>query len=83
MSSAKPKAAAAKRGCLTARHWQDIRQAARLARSEGVTLITHGVTVAPAARGQEDQPQPQDKSTTMTTRGRAQAAAEGVHRQRP
>eukprot|EP00966_Prymnesium_polylepis_P132444 3062108-Prymnesium_polylepis.1 len=60
MSSAKPKAAAAKRGCLTTRHWQDIRQAARLARSEGVMLITHGVTVIPAARGQEYQPQPQD-----------------------
>ena len=78
MSAMKPKAAAAKRGCLAARHWQDIRQAARLARSEGVTLIMHGVTVAPAARGQ-DPPQPQDKSTTTTTRdGRGQQPKEPI-----
>eukprot|EP00966_Prymnesium_polylepis_P272590 6297532-Prymnesium_polylepis.1 len=50
MSSAKPKAAAEKRGCLTARHWQGIRQAARLARSEGVTLITHASQSHPRPR---------------------------------
>ena len=61
-----PKAAAAKRGCLSARHWQDIRQAARTARSEGITLIIHGVTVVPAVCGKENQPEPQHKSTTTT-----------------
>jgi hypothetical protein len=69
-TSVKPKAAAAKRGCLTSRHWADIRQAARLARSEGITLITHGVTtIAPAARGKENLPEPRDKSTATTARG--------------
>ena len=33
---------------MSARHWQDIRRAARLSRIEGVTLITHGVTSTPA-----------------------------------
>ena len=75
----KPKAAAAQRGCLTARHWQDIRLAARLARSEGVTLITHGVTVTPTARDQENQPQPQLKATTTPARGgRGQLPTETV-----
>mmetsp|Transcript_58805 Transcript_58805/g.161381 ORF Transcript_58805/g.161381 Transcript_58805/m.161381 type:complete len:229 (+) Transcript_58805:196-882(+) len=60
-----PKAAAAKRGCLTARHWQDLRQAARLARSEGVTLIMHGITVSPGA--QQNSPIVQHKMTTTTT----------------
>ena len=32
-------------GTLSARHWVDIRQAARLARTEGVTLSMHGVIV--------------------------------------
>jgi hypothetical protein len=33
-------------GSLSARQWQDIRQAARLARSEGVTLALHGVRIS-------------------------------------
>jgi len=61
----KPKTAAATRGCLTARQWQDLRHAARLAQREGVTLILHGVTVGPA-RSSENLPQPQQKPT-MTT----------------
>jgi len=79
-SSVKPKAAAAKRGCLTSRHWMDIRQAARLAKSEGITLITHGVTtVAPAARGKENQPEPQSKSTaTKALGGRGLQPTESV-----
>ena len=68
-TSVKPKAAAAKRGCLNARQWQDIRQAARLARSEGVTLITHGITVTPVAHGKENLPQPGHESTSMSARG--------------
>ena len=68
-TSVKPKVAAAKRGCLNARQWQDIRQAARLARSEGVTLITHGITVTPVARGKENLPQPGHESTSMSARG--------------
>ena len=77
MSKVKPKAAAAHRGCLTARHWQDIRQGARLARSEGVTIIIHNVTVGPVARGH--QPQPQDNSTATTGRGgRGQQLKESI-----
>ena len=38
--------ASAARGSLSARQWQDLRQAARLARSEGVTLVMHGVKVS-------------------------------------
>ena len=73
------KAAAARRGCLTARHWQDIRRAVRLARSEGVELTMHGVTVGPAARGKENLSQPQTKSTTTSVRGgRGQQLTEAV-----
>ena len=43
-----PKEAAANRGCLSARHWSDIRQAMRLTRSEGGVLILHGVKVLPS-----------------------------------
>ena len=39
-----PNVHAAKRGCRSVRQWQDIRQAARLARTEGVTIELHGVT---------------------------------------
>ena len=74
-----PKAAAAKRGCLSARHWQDIRQAARTARSEGITLIIHGVTVVPAVCGKENQPEPQHKSTTTTAcSGRGQQPRKAI-----
>ena len=66
----KSKAAAAKRGCLSARHWQDLRQATRLARSEDITLIMHGVTVTP--RGKENQPQVERNSLTTVRGGRGQ-----------
>ena len=36
-------------GSLSARQWQDIRQAARLARSEGVEVSRFGFTIRPAA----------------------------------
>ena len=79
MSNQTSKAAAARRGCLTARHWQDIRRAARLARSEGVSLIMHGVTVGPAARDKENLSQPQFKSTpTIVRGGRGQHLTETV-----
>lgn len=38
--------AAASRGFLSARHWQDIRQAARIARSDEVTLVVHNVKIS-------------------------------------
>lgn len=69
-NSVKSKAAAAKHGCLSARHWQDIRLAARLARSEDITLIMHGVTVTP--RGKENQPQVERNSVTTARGGRGQ-----------
>ena len=65
----KPKGADAKRGCLSTRQWQDIRRAARLASSEGITLITHGVTVIPTTRDSENLPQSENKSTATTARG--------------
>lgn len=37
--------AAANRGCLSVRQWADIRQAAQLAREQGVNLKVHGVVV--------------------------------------
>ena len=43
-----PNVHAAKRGCRSARQWQEIRQAALLARTEGVTIELHGVRVGPS-----------------------------------
>ena len=42
-----------KHGSITARQWQDIRQGARLARTEGVQLILHGLRISPVKKGQE------------------------------
>ena len=70
-----PKAAAAKRGCLTARHWQDLRQAARLARSEGVTLIVHGVTVSPHCKENLQCSDNMTKTTGLDERGQQQTEA--------
>jgi len=52
-----PARSAATRGSLSARQWQDIRQAARLARSEGVTLIIHGVKIFGDTPAGSRQPQ--------------------------
>ena len=41
------KRSVAKRGTMSKQHWEDLRQAARLARTEGVTLTLHGVTIDP------------------------------------
>ena len=65
----KPKAAAAKYGCLSTRQWQDIRRAARLASSEGITLIMHGVSVIPTTRDSENLSQSENNSTTTSARG--------------
>ena len=46
-----PAAERKRRGILSARAWEDIRQAARLARSEGVKLFLHGVDVSPQDQG--------------------------------
>eukprot|EP00966_Prymnesium_polylepis_P063984 1483960-Prymnesium_polylepis.1 len=65
-NSVTSKAVAAKRGCLSARHWQDI----RLARSEGITLIMHGVTMTP--RGKDNQAQAERNTVTTAHGGRGQ-----------
>ena len=51
----KDKRSVAKRGTMSKQHWEDLRQAARLARTESVTLTMHGVKIDPlkAARAQE------------------------------
>ena len=73
-----PKAAAAKRGCLTARHsWQDLRQATRLARSEGVTLIVHGVTVSPHCKENLQCSDNMTETTGLDERGQQQTEAVG------
>ena len=65
----KPETAAAKHGCLSTRQWQDIRRASRLASSEGITLIMHGVTVIPTTRDSENQSRSENNSTTTSARG--------------
>ena len=45
MSDKKPQVRAAKRGFLCARQLADIREMARIARTEGVPLNVHGVTI--------------------------------------
>ena len=47
---------------LSARHLQDIRKVARIARSEGISLIVHGVVC-----GSPEQCSGKDESTTSTT----------------
>lgn len=49
MPTTRPAHAAAKRSTLSARQWADLRRAARLARSEDVYLVMHGVKVSAAA----------------------------------
>ena len=65
----KPETAAAKHGCLSTRQWQDIRRASRLASSEGITLIMHGVSVIPTTRDSENLSQSENNSTTTSARG--------------
>ena len=48
-------AQSAARGTLSARQWSDIRQAARLARSEGIPIEMHGITLN-SARGSPRPP---------------------------
>ena len=45
MPTRHPAQAAGNSRCLSARQWLDVRQAARIARSEGVSLVLHGVKV--------------------------------------
>ena len=76
-----PKAAVATRGCPNARRWQDIRQAARLSRSEGVTLIIHknGDVTVTSKGDKENQSQPSNttKSTSHDGRERKPTATAG------
>ena len=73
-----PKATAAIRGCLTARHWQDIRQAARLARCEGITLILHGVTVSPHVQEKTPDVAHINMTTTAVLDRRGQKPKESI-----
>ena len=66
------KRTASKRGTMSARHWADIRQAARLVRTEGVMLTLHGIEIHPpraqavrssqssAGKAVEKKPEPED-----------------------
>ena len=55
-------------GSLSARQWQEIRQAARLARSEGVEITRFGFTIRPAPGSNSTVP-----ASESTTRGPAAA----------
>ena len=44
-------------GCLSARQWSDIRQAARLVKSDGVRMTVHGVLLAPDSTSSAGKPQ--------------------------
>ena len=48
--SARKAAATKKRGMLSARVWEDLCQASRLAHAQGVTLFMHGVKIVPQER---------------------------------
>lgn len=69
MKELAPSKPAEKHGCVSARRWKDLRQAARLARTEGVTLIMHGITISPlSAHGGKENRQPAgngEKAKTM------------------
>ena len=56
-----------KHGSITARQWQDIRQGARLARTEGVQLILHGLRISPVKKGQEKGGSPCHPHFTFTS----------------
>ena len=75
--SAKPRAAAAKRGCRTERQWQDIRRLAWLARDEGVALTMHGITVTPPSLSDKDKcPLVEGRNLTAVRDGREQQSLE-------
>ena len=74
---------AAKRGGLGSKRWADIRQAARLARTEGVVLVVHGVEVSPFGVepmcAQENlPPNSQSHRRSDEREGRGQQAMEAV-----
>ena len=56
MPRAAPVASPKRHGCIGARRWQDIRQAARVVRTEGVTLNVHGIIVSPETLGKDLRP---------------------------
>ena len=69
--SARKAAAMKKRGMLSARAWEDLRQASRLAHAQGVTLFMHGVKIVPQERyvskGDTTGSKPRAAATTLTT----------------
>ena len=69
--SARKAAATKKRGMLSARAWEDLRQASRLAHAQGVTLFMHGVKIVPQERyvskGDTTPSKPRAAATTLTT----------------
>ena len=56
---------------LSARAWEDLRQASRLAHAQGVTLFMHGVKIVPQERyvskGDTTPSKPRAAATTLTT----------------
>ena len=74
MVSAHPTRAAGNHSSLNARQWKDVRQAARLARSEGVSIVMHGVKIFPsnstlsetAGGSHQQRAQPGRKNDTVT-----------------
>jgi len=61
-------------GCLSARQWSDIRQAARLVKSDGVRMTVHGVLLAPDSTSSAGKPQ---KGTREPKQNPANAPDEG------
>ena len=70
---------------LSARQWQEIRQAARLARSEGVEVTRYGFTIRPAPdpnmRARASQPSaPHEDARTTSTPSKKQPSPRDVRR---
>ena len=84
--SARKAAATKKRGMLSARAWEDLRQASRLAHAQGVTLFMHGVKIVPQERyvskGSTTPSKPRRKDAHDDRARRPQAAADGTRRRR-
>ena len=67
---------AVRRGTMSKQHWEDLRQAARLARTESVTLTMHGVKIDPlkTAKTQENAKELEEPSHKLGKKGQASKA---------